>query len=660
MAPDPGCVILARKPSKQNIKIQVASRRTIKPNQTNMQAALIISTLVLISAVPLSHCAQQGDGHDPISLLLTKSPPPSSHSKPHGSVQQLLNEATQKTSNHADGGDILNSFLVKLGEDIQTSKNHLQESSTLTRAQSDLVQDKGSTMRHDTLLAQVVEAIKSISDRVDKVNTCLVLDGPPKELNTLLDTEWLRISLVALTALQLVVQLYLLPAYLRDRDDMFLSSRSPILTAMHSISGIIMSVLSCVGYTAAMQSFSVVMMIYIWMQSFLVPLLAVPTALRAHRLLCTWRLNGAKTAASELMPLMADKSQVGFASIFQIESKMVQSRLDASESRHVQLACWGGVILLLYSLMWYCLTLGRCTVSIIQAYNAMAITALSITWLLISVFRVRHITDAFRIRNELYALLAIHTLFGGAQLAAFVIICTPTHMPELAVAVAYVSYAYIGVLWPLFCAYSQLMFPLGLRKRIERYRTKIAKNEMAFRNRFDDPVHREIFFKYLDLEFASELWLFWKDVEVFRTLAGPSTIREAARVMYNKYCRDGAMLDVKLDYDLQLESSWNMHSMSTGPQMYDVAQNAVYVKMLSAFPRYLHFVALNAAILPKPPKLASAAPGASESSFEADAVSETRLVQDEQSGLSASSEGDMAVLLGTPRPSPVGPNKNGK
>ena len=310
MAPDSGCVILARKPSKQNIKIQVASRRTIKPNQTNMQAALVISTLVLICAVPLSHCAQQEDGHDPISLLLTKSPPPSSHSKPHGSVQQLLNEATQKTSNHADGGDILNSFLVKLGEDIQTSKNHLQESSTLTRAQSDLAQDKGSTMRHDTLLAQVVEAIKSISDRVDKVNTCLVLDGPPKELNTLLDTEWLRISLVALTALQLVVQLYLLPAYLRDRDDMFLSSRSPILTAMHSISGIIMSVLSCVGYTAAMQSFSVVMMIYIWMQSFLVPLLAVPTALRAHRLLCTWRLNGAKTAASELMPLMADKSQV--------------------------------------------------------------------------------------------------------------------------------------------------------------------------------------------------------------------------------------------------------------------------------------------------------------------------------------------------------------
>merc|ERR1712054_384075 len=82
--------------------------------------------------------------------------------------------------------------------------------------------------------------------------------------------------------------------------------------------------------------------------------------------------------------------------------------------------------------------------------------------------------------------------------------------------------------------------------------------------------------------------------------------------MYNKFIRNGAMLDVRLDEDLVLESSWNMHSLEViGSGMYDAAQNAVYVKMLCAYPRYLHFIALNPGVLPQPPKISASPPAPS-------------------------------------------------
>merc|ERR1712093_582363 len=42
------------------------------------------------------------------------------------------------------------------------------------------------------------------------------------------------------------------------------------------------------------------------------------------------------------------------------------------------------------------------------------------------------------------------------------------------------------------------------------------------------------------------------------------------------------------------------HTMSSDATMFDAAQNAVYVKMLCAFPRYLHFKFLHPDVLPEP------------------------------------------------------------
>lgn len=579
-----------------------------------------VLVLFVACAMPLFNCSEDNAMSllDNVDLLHDVGPA----RQPQHSLVDFREDRKLRTK----GGNLLWNLLES---DIETSEfvpaaryRHPFRS----RGGTDDVSEAGDLKVTDLALT------KAIQDGGHPTENCVVPLDHSQELKQLLNMDWLRFGLVVLAALQLILQLYFLPAYLKDRQDMYITSRSPILTVIHSVCGIVMSILACVGFVAALQNFRIVMMVQIWMQSFLVPFLAVPTGLRALRLLSMWRLNSAKKAASELMPLIPDKNQVGFASMFQIEAKMIQSHDDSSEARHVQLACWGATILLLYSIMWYCLSLGRCTVSLVQVYNAIAMNVLSMLWLAFCLFRIRHITDAFRIRNELYAVFWAHLLFSSLQLAAFIVISHSNIMPAVATRVGYLSYAIVGTVWPVFAVYSQLVFPLQLRKRVERYRSKVAKNEMAFRSRFDDPVQREIFFKYLDLEFSAELYLFWRDVEVFRSLPAAST-REAGRIIYTKYARDGAMLDVKLDKDLQLESSWNMQSASIGPDMFDVAQNAIYVKMLSAFPRYLHFVALNPTVLPK----VSDAP--------AIAVQDKQTIYSQQSTDSIASDADNMSLI---------------
>jgi len=531
----------------------------------------------------------------PISVLKSARTPPST-----------LPE-DERTSAERDAADV-----------VVEKPEHVAQLETLaSETQSPQMQASDTVVDIETE-SQVAAA--PVAARPSDSKHCAESAVPSHNIVDFVRTKWVGGGLMAVLILNIATQSYLLYGYLTESSNIVIERRSPMLVTIHVVLGTLMSVLvytlACVGFNVAHKhdNFAVVMRFCIWTQSFFSPMLAVATISRVLRLRAMARHNEEKPAAAELMPLHSSRSDSSYSNgldLFMMEGKMIRIRSELSERRYSHFAGALGFVVFLYSTLFYLFALGKCEVDVIQSYNAVSMCLLSMLamgiWccmMLWSSGDTNGALEAFEVRDELTGMIIAHMLLGGAQLAAFAIFAMPGLVGDQGFAIAYVVWAYIGVLWPLLVSYTQLYRPLALHEGIERYRSKISKNESAFQKAFTLKEYRERFFQYLDLEFSTELWLFWTDVERFRSLGESATagtsLSEAARVLFNKYARPGAALDVELDRDLQLESSWNMHTMSSDATMFDAAQNAVYVKMLCAFPRYLHFKFLHPDVLPEP------------------------------------------------------------
>merc|ERR1711988_210090 len=163
-------------------------------------------------------------------------------------------------------------------------------------------------------------------------------------------------------------------------------------------------------------------------------------------------------------------SQSGWSSVFQVESKMIHSVAGASETRFLQLTIWSTIVLLLYSVMWVFLAEGKCDMQLVQTYNAIGVSALSIGGLIIGVLQLNGTREAFRLAYELKTTALLHILFAVPQLAAFCLFTIDIVSSNIS-AIAYVTYASIGVVWPIGTACVQLYFPLALQQRFEHAST---------------------------------------------------------------------------------------------------------------------------------------------------------------------------------------------
>lgn len=369
----------------------------------------------------------------------------------------------------------------------------------------------------------------------------------------------------------------------------------------------------------SIEKYQALMKIYAGMQNFFFPVLMVPLTLRAWRLVALHRLNQDKSQAASLIPLELDKTKPGIGSVYEVELLMISRRKEVAETRYLQLASWCVVLFLLYALMWYFLGIGDCISADIQTYNSLAVGTASLIVMVGCTMRARHTVEAFRIKRELLIACTLGVLFGSILLASFAVMRLPHLLGGKHQIAAFMVWHFALIVWMLLSIAISLSLPLVFWKRVERYKQRLIDIEKEFRTRFKDAAHRQIFFRYLELEFSSELFLFWEEIEAFRALSKGSVQRDAARVIYNKFIREGAMLEVGLDYDLQLESSWNLHS-TISSDMYDVAQNAIYVKMMRAYPRHLHFIALNPHVLTEP--LQRSRPSTPGSDFEVDLLND--------------------------------------
>lgn len=122
----------------------------------------------------------------------------------------------------------------------------------------------------------------------------------------------------------------------------------------------------------------------------------------------------------------------------------------------------------------------------------------------------------------------------------------------------------------------------------------------SFSDFFDNAICRRYFEEYLALEWGSHLLLFWEDAEAYRLRfedmkSTDQKMSVVARNIYNKYLRDGSMVDVQLHHSIQMETGYCLAS-GINAHLFDAAQDAVYVKMSQIYPRFLgHYLGMKCA-----------------------------------------------------------------
>lgn len=447
---------------------------------------------------------------------------------------------------------------------------------------------------------------------------CTSAGVPAENMKELVHTQWLGWGLLVLVFVQIAVTGYFFVAFWKWRRDVYIASRSPTLVLLHVVIGgataVCMYTLVCVGFEVADKAgnFAIVIRLCIFVQSFSAPMLTLPTAMRAMRLYAMAKANARKVAVSESMPV--SKIRSASASIGQ-KSKamgaMHEANRETLEMRYAVLVGWVGLVVFADAAVFFFWSLDKCEVDLVQTYNGIALSVSALLLLGACIFRVRDVPEAFSIVPELYAMGAVQILLGCLQVGVFVPYAMPDFVSEHVFAYCFVAWGYAGVLTPLFTAYTELYRPLVLTESVNRYREQISsKNDIAFRvQTLGQPEQREIFFQYLDREFMSQMWLFWNDVETFREKSQVEIggqLNEVARVIYTKYINDGSALDLQLDGDLRIECSHNMQPAQVRADVFDAAQHSVFVKMLCAFPRFLHFKALHPEAFPTMHSLLSA------------------------------------------------------
>lgn len=329
------------------------------------------------------------------------------------------------------------------------------------------------------------------------------------------------------------------------------------------------------------------MSVYEWTQNLGLPLFLIPQFFRAFRLRGLYNTHVAKLQGASEWPVCKVSSSRDRQ--YAIESQMCTEKKLNSEMRYARHLLWVLLLLLGYAAMWQW-TIQSCM--LLHTRDTLITLGLGFTLvvgLVIASFSIRHVKEAFGIKFELYGIVAVAVLFQFAQL--FVVYQlqqqdsnTFNNMFPLKG-----SYHYVVAAW----IFSSLILQMGMVILCNARASARGYDEIfdSFSEFFGNQIGRRYFEQYLSLEWASQYLLFWTDVEQFRIQFGDAKndatkMSVVARNIYNKYLRDGSMVDVGLDHSLQMETGYALTSNVT-TYLFDAAQDAVYVKMSQIYPRFV-------------------------------------------------------------------------
>jgi len=341
-------------------------------------------------------------------------------------------------------------------------------------------------------------------------------------------------------------------------------------------------------------NFASIMSVYEWTQNVSLPLFLIPTFFRIIRLRSLFATHMAKMHGAASWPVEQVSSSRDRQ--YQIESQMLHDRRQNGELRYAKHLVWMLMFLFAYASIWQW-TIKRCT--LLRTSDTLITLGLGLTLvvgLVMVCFSIRHVREAFAIKAELYMLVTLSVLF---QLAQLLIVYELQGESVHAFSSAFPlegTYHYMLAAW-IFTSFLVSVGMLYLSVRQPPKMVSSAYDEIfdSFSDFFDNAICRRYFEDYLALEWKSHLLLFWQDAEAYRIRFAEQKNADqkmsvVARNIYNKYVRDGSMVDVQLHHSLQMETGYCVTSGVTA-HLFDAAQDAVYVKMSQIYPRFLyHFV----------------------------------------------------------------------
>merc|ERR1711937_215616 len=313
---------------------------------------------------------------------------------------------------------------------------------------------------------------------------------------------------------------------------------------------------------------------------FALPLLFVPTVLRATRVVGLHTHENAKRNFAGKLPL-------GLLGIPTMDFRELEYQLLARKNTFFSKGplYWSvGMIILLaiYASLWCGLLMCKLSVKVEQI--ALTSHTLAIFLLqLMGVFALRNKEEAFSVRNEagtscflMLFLYAVQITFflvlsmGGTEVFSF----TWSGIYHAAILGVVVLGTCCTVSWPLIACRAP-------------DRQKMLRDPAQFKQILQHPTCRIYFTEYLASTFTSEYYLFWRDVEEFKLLKPESNLMaEAANLIYSVYVREGSAMDLHLNYVEQLNIRNQLNSVIT-PQIFDTSQAAILQRMGSLFPRFL-------------------------------------------------------------------------
>jgi len=316
---------------------------------------------------------------------------------------------------------------------------------------------------------------------------------------------------------------------------------------------------------------------------YVLPVLLQAPLLKVGRLIALTNLERAKAelvGGTPLAPLRRSKSEYAEG-----EFKLLATKNGLSIGSH---HLWAFVPLVLtwlgYALLWIfalrCLSWVGINSLLVMGHNLV----LSLVLLVPTLRGLGDIEDVFSLRFELCLLCTCSLLLFLAQLWAFSWLV----WAEPNIAFIWNSVYHVVVLSCLASmAIATLSVPVLCMPRAPTPERPGGAASKQLRSLLAHPTGVAHLKAFLQANFLSEYYLFWRDVEEFRTLKpGTDLMTEAAKWINGAYVRAGAALDVRLDYVQQLQVG---HAIGSGvrPTMFDSVQETIFSRMCQLFPLFL-------------------------------------------------------------------------
>lgn len=413
------------------------------------------------------------------------------------------------------------------------------------------------------------------------------------ELDKLIGTKQLYWALEAVSGVYVLLIAALFVISFKYRNHPAVAPRSPLFVTISAFSGLLVLVAMGIGRNFfSLTSFYSFMDVYDWVQNVGIPVFLIPQFLRAFRLKALHNTHVEKLRAAQQWPV--DSVSSSRDKQHELESALKRDRQSNSELRYApHFVC---VLLLLFS---YAAVWQWAVTSCRILHNGDTVLTIILNTTLIlgyiaTCFFINSVDEAFGVKQELCTIGVISILFLAAQ--GGVIYHTRTQHANDSWAFAFpitVSYHYAVSSWVLAVG----LCTLWMTVRAVRPPPSSHKSE-PFSDFFSNPINRNYFEQYLSLEFSSEYVLFWMDIESFRSRfsathiqgnadkAEEAKMRVVARNIYNKYIREGSIIDLSLDRQLELEMDHRLASNITA-YLFDAAQDAIYVRMSQMYNRFL-------------------------------------------------------------------------